>query len=90
LDARRLQFLEVGEEGNERRSFDLNLYDAGLTLRDAQAPLARLRQHYGVRPGQYQALYDQVSARRLGHIAGGLHRAGESFATVYYGVEARG
>ena len=89
-EARKLQFLEVGEEGNERRSFDLNFYDAGLTLRDAQAALARLRQHYGVRPGQFQALYDQVSGRRLGHIAGGVHRGGESFATVYYGVEARG
>lgn len=89
-DARGLQFLEVGEDDGARRSFDLNIYDAGLTLRDAQAPLARLRQHFAIRPGQFQALYDQVSAKRLGHIAGGVHRDGGAFATVYYGVESGG
>jgi hypothetical protein len=90
VDAARLQFLEVREEGNDRQSFDLNVYDAGLTLRDAQMPLACLRDHFGIRPGRFQALYDQVSGRRLGHIAGGAHRGGEAFATVYYGVEVRG
>jgi tryptophan halogenase len=89
-DPRGLQFLEVVEDDGARRSFDLNVYDAGLTLRDAQAPLARLRQHFGIRPGQFQALYDQVSAKRLGHIAGGVHRDGGAFATVYYGVESGG
>jgi tryptophan halogenase len=89
-DARALQFLEVGEDDGSRRSFDLNVYDAGLSLRDAQAPLARLRQHFAIRPGQFQALFDQVSAKRLGHIAGGVHRDGGAFATVYYGVESGG
>jgi hypothetical protein len=89
-EARKLQFLEVREQGNSRLSFDLNLYDAGLTLRDAQAPLAQLRQHFEVRAGQFQALYDQLSGKRLGHIAGGVHRGGEAFATIYYGVEGRG
>jgi tryptophan halogenase len=90
VDAARLQFLEVREDGNDRRSFDLNLYDAGLTLRDAQGPLARLREHFAVRPGQYQALYDQIRGRPLGHLAGGLHRDGEPFVTVYYGVQQGG
>jgi tryptophan halogenase len=90
VDAARLQFLEVEEDGNARRSFDLNVYDAGLAVRDFQAPLARLREHFGVRPGQFQALYDQIRNRPLGHLAGGVHRDGEAFATVYYGVERRG
>jgi tryptophan halogenase len=89
-DPARLQFLEVGEEGNARRSFDLNLYDAGLQVRDAHVPLVRLREHFGLRAGQFQALYDQVKSQRLGHLAGGVHRDGASFATVYYGVERRG
>lgn len=89
-DAAQLQFLEVREKGNERRSFDLNVYDAGLAVRDAQAPLARLREHFAVRAGQFQALYDQIRGRPLGHLAGGVHRDGASFATVYYGVERRG
>lgn len=86
----KLQFLEVSEEGGPRLSFDLNLYDAGLALRDVQAPLARLREHFAVRPGQYQALYDQLRTLPLGHLAGGVHRDGAPFATVYYGVERRG
>jgi tryptophan halogenase len=90
VDAARLQFLEVEEDGNARLSFDLNVYDAGLAVRDFQAPLARLREHFGVRPGQFQALYDQIRNRPLGHLAGGVHRDGEAFATVYYGVERRG
>lgn len=89
-DPARLQFLQVSEEGSPRRSFDLNLYDAGLQVRDAQAPLVRLREHFGLRPGQFQALYDQVKNQRLGHFAGGVHRDGAPFATVYYGVERRG
>ena len=90
VEPARLQYLEVAEEGNPRRSFDLNLYDAGLAVRDAQAPLARLREHFALRPGQYQALYDQVRARSFGHFACGVHRDGAPFATVYYGVERRG
>ena len=49
-----------------------------------------LREHFGLRPGQFQALYDQVRALPLGHLAGGVHRDGTPFATVYYGVEQRG
>ncbi len=90
VPAAQLQLLEVEEDGNARRSFDLNVYDAGLAVRDAQAALARLREHFGVRPGQFQALYDQVRAKPLGHLAGGVHRDGAPFATVYYGVERRG
>ena len=85
-----LQLLEVAEEGSPRRSFDLNLYDAGLAVRDALGPLGRLREHFGVRAGQWQALADQIRALPLGHVAGGLHRDGEAFATVYYGVQSRG
>jgi hypothetical protein len=90
VPAEELQYLEVREQGSERLSFDLNVYDAGLALRDAQPLLAKLRQHFALRPGEYQALYDQVRARPLGHFAGGVHRDGKAFATVYYGVEARG
>jgi tryptophan halogenase len=89
-DPAQLQFLEVREDGGPRLSFDLNLYDARLLVRDAQVPLSRLRDHFAVRPGQYQALYDQVRGKPLGHLAGGLHRDGAPFATVYYGVERRG
>ena len=83
--AEQLQYLEVEEE-NGRRSFDLNVYDAALQLKDVQDALFAMRERFGVRPGQFQALYDQVKTRALGHLAGGVHRNGEEFFNVYYGV----
>jgi tryptophan halogenase len=79
-----LQYLEVDEPGNARRSFDLNVYDAKLRVHDIQPQLAALRDAYGVRPGQFQALYDQVKGRALGHVAGGVHRDGGEFFNIYH------
>lgn len=86
VGAERLQYLEVDEVENSRRSFDLNLYNAKMQVRDIQPALYRMRDHFGVRPGQFQALYDQVNGLALGHLAGGLHRRGEDFFNIYYGV----
>jgi hypothetical protein len=81
-----LQYLEVQEPDNGRRSFDLNLYPAALPLRELQPLLHRMRNRYGVRPGQFQALYDQVRDKTLGHLSGGVHRDGQDFFNVYYGA----
>ena len=84
--AERLQYLEVEEAGTGRRSFDLNLYGAKLSVGDAEAPLQRMQRHFGLPPGQFQALYDQVRRLPLGHVAGGTHRNGEGFFSIYYGA----
>ena len=84
--AERLQYLEVLEDENGRRSFDLNVYNTGMQVKDLQPMLYRMREHYGVRPGQFQALYDQIRTRALGHVAGGVHRNGRDFFNIYYGV----
>jgi tryptophan 7-halogenase len=86
LPIERLQYLEVDEAESARRSFDLNLYDAKLLVKDIQALIYRMREHFTVRPGQLQALYDQIRTKPLGHLAGGVHRNGEDFFNVYYGV----
>ena len=74
------------EPGNGRRSFDLNLYNARLLVKDVQPQLYRMRERYGIRPGQFQALYDQIKGKVLGHLAGGVHRDGRDFFNLYYGV----
>ena len=84
--AEKLQYLEVEEPQTSRRSFDLNLYNAKLHVRDIQSLLLRLREQYSVRPGQFQALYDQIKGMLLGHLAGGVHRDGRDFFNVYYGA----
>lgn len=81
-----LQYLEVTEDGHPRRSFDLNCYDAGLQVKDVQGALFAMRDRFEVRPGQFQALYDQIRDSRFGHLAGGIHRDGADFFNVYYGV----
>jgi tryptophan 7-halogenase len=81
-----LQYLEIEEPQTSRRSFDLNLYNAKMHVREIQSLLQRLREQYGVRPGQFQALYDQIKGMTLGHLAGGVHRDGRDFFNVYYGA----
>jgi hypothetical protein len=82
----RLEYLEVDEHDNPRRSFDLNVYNAELQVRDLQPLLHRMRERFDIRPGQFQALYDQIKGRALGHVAGGMHRNAREFFNVYYGV----
>jgi hypothetical protein len=84
VPAERLQYLEVQEDGNGRRSFDLNVYDAGLKVQDLRSALTAMRDHFALRPGQFQALYDQVKSRPLGHVAGGTHRNGAGFFNIYH------
>jgi hypothetical protein len=84
--AEKLQYLEVEEPQTSRRSFDLNLYNSTMHVRDIQSLLLRLREQYGIRPGQFQALYDQIKGMRLGHLAGGVHRDKRDFFNVYYGA----
>ena len=86
IAAERLQYLEVEEAETARRSFDLNVYNAELHVRDIQDLLYRMRAHFAVRPGQFQALYDQIKAMPLGHLAGGVHRNGKDFFNLYYGA----
>lgn len=85
--AEMLQYLEVDEAENGRRSFDLNLYNAKLQVKDIQHLLNRMRDHFEVRPGRMQALYDQIKTKSLGHLAGGVHRGGGDFFNVYYGAQ---
>lgn len=83
--SQRLQYLEVTEQGQPRKSFDLNVYDARLLVRDLQGVLNDMRDHFGIRPEQFQALYDQIKMCPMGHLAGGIHRNGQPFFNVYFG-----
>jgi tryptophan halogenase len=86
VDNRRFMLCEVEEPENARRSYDLNLYEAKLRVSDVEDLLRRIRSRFQLRPGQFQALVDQIGALQLGHVAGGLHRDGADFFNIYYGV----
>lgn len=81
-----IQFLEVTEEGNPRRSFDLNIYKSGLLLRDVHEDLLRALRYCAIPRGRFERLYQRIKAERIGHLAGGVDRDGRDFMTVYYGV----
>ena len=86
VGAKKLQYLEVLEDDNERRSFDLNVYEADLQVKDLQPELNNVRDYFDIKPGHFQAIYDQVRTHSLGHVAGGVHRNGKEFFNIYHGV----
>ena len=80
-------YLEVTEEKNPRRSFDINMYKAGVKLRELYPFLLNMFRHYGIPPEEFRALYTRDKGETFGHLSGGIDRAGKDFLTVYYGVK---
>lgn len=87
VDARGIQYLEVREDGNARRSFDLNVYDADLRMDEVRPLLARACRRHRIAEHDFAALADAIAKQRFGHLAGGTHREGQDFFNVYYGME---
>jgi len=69
--------LEVTEDGSPRRSIDIHLADARMTVADLPGLDDLLA-------GQRDQLTD-IRHQNLGHFACGLGRDGAPFATIYYG-----
>jgi len=83
-----LMLLEVKEEGSARRSFDLNLYPADLTVRAIMPAVERLGAEFRISASEIDLALAPVSGLSLGHISGGFSSNGAPFATIYFGVEA--
>ncbi|GAA2813751.1 hypothetical protein EDC40_10787 [Aminobacter aminovorans] len=82
-------FLEVSEQGSVRRSFDVNLYAAGLAVHEVEATLRTLARAYDLENQELERLLVRLESATLGHISGGLGRNGQDFATLYFGVSGR-
>ncbi|OGL00542.1 MAG: hypothetical protein A3I14_00060 [Candidatus Rokubacteria bacterium RIFCSPLOWO2_02_FULL_73_56] len=85
--ADRFLYLETTEEGNPRNSFDINLYNARLRLRDLHALFLRICEHYAISADRFEAAYAQVSAAPFGHVTGGFDREGKDFLSIYFGAQ---
>jgi hypothetical protein len=83
-------YLEVTEENNPRRSFDINMYRANLPMAALYPFLEEMCRHCGISIKKFQDLYRGIQTTRFGHISGGIGREGKDFFTVYYGVEYTG
>ena len=77
-------YLEVGEEGTARRSYDINLYKANLTLAEIEPVLLEAAARYALPQERFAAFYSQLRQRPFGHLSGGFARDGSDFLTVYY------
>ena len=77
-------YAEVAEEGTPRKSFDINLYKADLTLDDIRPDLERLQRYFCIPDPLWTPLIKRAGAQPLGHLSGGLDRASREFMTVYY------
>jgi hypothetical protein len=87
-DSGELLLMEVEEPGNPRWSCDLNVYDAGLRMRDIADLLDATATDFSIGPERAHAVFDRAADRMLGHLSAGVGRDGQEFVTVYFGVEA--
>ena len=83
-----IQYLEVSEDGNPRRSFDINIYKSGLRLEDLCPYLLRALRQCDISFDRFDVLYQRIKNERFGHLAGGIDRENNDFMTVYYGVKS--
>jgi hypothetical protein len=81
-------YVETSEEGNPRKSFDINLYKAELTMADIDPFLRDLGRHYGLPDEEFLQLLANVGPHLLGHLSGGLDRGGNDATTLYYETRA--
>jgi hypothetical protein len=87
LPDRDILFLEVTEEGNPRRSFDINVYRANLQVAEIYPLLSMLCRSHSIPFDTFHSLYEGIKNERLGHLAAGIGREGNDFFTIYYGVQ---
>ncbi len=78
-----MMYLTVSELNNPRQSFDINLYNSGLSLADVRQPLWLAGESLQVDHDVLAAQLDMLAACRLGHISGGISRDEREFLTVY-------
>lgn len=81
-------YVEASEEGNPRRSFDVNLYKANLSVGDVRPILADVARHFRILPETFEPWLQRIAGRTLGHISGGLDKDGRDFMTTYYETRA--
>lgn len=84
-----LFFLDVEEKGNPRKSFDLRLYDAGLTVGQTNSLIESAAKLVKAPMQALKTLLEEDFDQQLGHMSAGIGRDGYEFVSFYFGVESR-
>ncbi len=84
VSATELLFVEVREQNTSRLSFDINLYETGMTVSDLQPLLLKLCEHFAIGKKEFDALLTRTGNDLAGHLSGGTDRNGNAFLTTYH------
>jgi hypothetical protein len=84
VDIKSLRYLEIMEEGNPRKSYDINVYNAEIQLNYVYSILMEMFHCYSIPQSVSQSFYYLIKNNTFGHIAGGIHRNGQDFFNVYH------
>lgn len=76
-------YLEVDNVSTGRRSFDVNLYKANLTLDEINGWIPHLAEVYELESPETELLVNTLREGILGHISGGVNQSGEPFLSLY-------
>lgn len=77
-------YVEVSEPGNPRKSFDLNLYPAGLSVAQVAEPIREVACSLEAPADRVDRLMAMIPAKHFGHVSGGISRQGGEYFTIYY------
>ncbi|EGF32747.1 hypothetical protein IMCC9480_2058 [Oxalobacteraceae bacterium IMCC9480] len=79
-----LRYVDVTDLDTQRVSFDINLYPAGLRVRDVQPMLLGMQRYFSIPEKEMAALIARTADAVVGHVAGGTDRHGRAFVTIYH------
>ncbi len=79
-------FMEVEEEGNPRRSFDINVYDARLDFGEIGPMMSKIWRHFYIPEERWRRILASARSKPLGHLSGGIGRDGKEFLSLFFGV----
>jgi hypothetical protein len=77
--------LEIEEEGSDRHSYDLNVYDLQRSVCDLDQHLPQIATAFELPDAELQAWQRRFASAPIGHIATGQGRNGQPFVTLYHG-----
>jgi hypothetical protein len=77
-------YLDVCEDEYRRHSFDINLYEAGLTMQDLADVCLKMCRCYSIPHDEFDVRYANIRNAIFGHLSGGVDREGRDFLSIYY------
>ena len=80
-------YLEVSDGNGPRRSFDINVYDAGLRMKHISQAIIKIFRRFSIPDSIYENIYNPNNDYSFGHISGGVDKDGKAFISLYGGLE---